>query len=46
MREMTELLRLLLPAFTPNFQDTPTSTVFGITVRPDGPMPATITSTR
>ncbi|MFI0778564.1 cytochrome P450 [Streptomyces sp. NPDC021212] len=46
MREMTELLQLLLPAFAPAFQATPAATVFGITVRPDGPMPATITPAR
>ncbi|WP_055554193.1 cytochrome P450 [Streptomyces sp. NBRC 110028] len=43
MRETTELLRHLLPAFTPAFHATPAATVFGFTVRPDGPMPATIT---
>ncbi|WP_254885381.1 cytochrome P450 [Streptomyces sp. NA02950] len=43
MREMTVLLEHLLPAFTPSFHTTPTSAVFGLTVRPDGPMPATIT---
>ncbi|MGW2324740.1 cytochrome P450 [Streptomyces sp. NPDC001700] len=46
MREMTALLGLLLPAFVPSFHATPTSTVFGITVRPEGPMPATITAVR
>ena len=44
VREMVELLKRLLPAFVPAFQATPTSTVFGITVRPEGPMPATITA--
>ncbi|MFF8003833.1 cytochrome P450 [Streptomyces sp. NPDC007917] len=43
MREMTVLLEHLLPAFTPSFRAAPTSAVFGLTVRPDGPTPATIT---
>ncbi|ASQ92053.1 cytochrome P450 [Streptomyces sp. 11-1-2] len=43
MREMTVVLEHLLPAFTPSFHAVPTSAVFGITVRPDGPTPATIT---
>ncbi|MEU5105179.1 MULTISPECIES: cytochrome P450 [unclassified Streptomyces] len=45
MREMIVLLEHLLPAFTPSFHTTPTSAVFGLTVRPDGPAPATITPT-
>lgn len=44
LRETTELLRHLLPAFAPAFHTTPAATAFGITVRPDGPMPATITA--
>ncbi|WAP53658.1 cytochrome P450 [Streptomyces sp. S465] len=45
MRETTVLLEHLLPAFTPSFHTTPASAVFGLTVRPDGPTPATITPT-
>ncbi|WP_372444763.1 cytochrome P450 [Streptomyces coffeae] len=43
MRETTVLLEHLLPAFTPSFHTTPASAFFGITVRPDGPTPASIT---
>lgn len=45
MREMTVFLEHLLPAFSPSFHTTPASPLFGFTVRPDGPMPATITPT-
>ncbi|MER6156514.1 cytochrome P450 [Streptomyces sp. NPDC001868] len=42
LRESTVLLEHLLPAHTPAFRSTPTRTVHGITVRPDGPTPATL----
>ncbi|MEU9859482.1 cytochrome P450 [Streptomyces sp. NPDC047971] len=42
LRESTVLLEHLLPAHTPRFQSTPTRTAYGITVRPDGPTPATV----
>ncbi|MFE5482768.1 cytochrome P450 [Streptomyces sp. NPDC056527] len=42
LRESTVLLEHLLPAHTPRFRSTPTRTVYGITVRPDGPTPATV----
>ncbi|WP_435861954.1 cytochrome P450 [Streptomyces sparsogenes] len=46
MREITVLLEHLLPAYVPSFQNTtPASAVFGFTVRPEGPAPATIGAT-
>ncbi|EST31678.1 cytochrome P450 [Streptomyces roseochromogenus] len=42
LRESTVLLEHLLPAHTLAFQSTPTKAVYGITVRPDGPTPATL----
>ncbi|MEV8406718.1 cytochrome P450 [Streptomyces niveus] len=42
LRESTVLLEHLLPAHTVNFSATPTRAVYGITVRPDGPTPATL----
>ncbi|MFI9273295.1 cytochrome P450 [Kitasatospora sp. NPDC052896] len=45
LREMTVLLDHLLPAFTPAPRTTvPARAVFAITVHPDGPIPATITT--
>ncbi|MGW4994617.1 cytochrome P450 [Streptomyces mirabilis] len=44
LRESTVLLEHLLPVHTPAFYSTPTKTVYGITVRPDGPTPATLVS--
>lgn len=43
LRESTVLLEHLLPAHTPAFHSAPTKAVYGITVRPDGPTPATLT---
>ncbi|OLZ70948.1 cytochrome P450 [Streptomyces sp. IMTB 2501] len=42
LRESTVLLERLLPAHTLAFQSTPTKAAYGITVRPDGPTPATL----
>ncbi|MGW3195584.1 cytochrome P450 [Streptomyces sp. NPDC001118] len=42
LRESTVLLEHLLPAHTVAFQSTPTKAAYGITVRPDGPTPATL----
>ncbi|MFF4835009.1 cytochrome P450 [Streptomyces sp. NPDC001315] len=42
LRESTVLLEHLLPAHTLAFSSTPTNAVYGITVRPDGPTPATL----
>ncbi|MDJ1137243.1 cytochrome P450 [Streptomyces iconiensis] len=42
LRESTVLLEHLLPTHTPVFRSTPTKTTYGITVRPDGPTPATL----
>ncbi|WP_371583523.1 cytochrome P450 [Streptomyces sp. NBC_01314] len=42
LRESTVLLEHLLPAHTPAFRSAPTKAVHGITVRPDGPTPATL----
>ncbi|MGW2746219.1 cytochrome P450 [Streptomyces sp. NPDC001450] len=42
LRETTILLEHLLPAHTLAFSSTPTKTSYGITVRPDGPTPATL----
>ncbi|MFE1983310.1 MULTISPECIES: cytochrome P450 [Streptomyces] len=44
LRESTVLLEHLLPVHTPAFHSTPTKAVYGITVRPDGPTPATLVS--
>jgi cytochrome P450 len=41
LRESTVLLEHLLPAHTLTFTSTPTRTAYGITIRPDGPTPAT-----
>lgn len=41
LRESTVLLELLLPTHTLTFSSTPTRTAYGITIRPDGPTPAT-----
>lgn len=42
LRESTVLLEHLLPVHTVAFHSTPTKAVYGITVRPDGPTPATL----
>ncbi|GAA2083570.1 cytochrome P450 [Streptomyces albiaxialis] len=42
LRESTSLLERLLPAHTPAFHATPTTTSFGFTVRPKGPTEATL----
>ncbi|MFF5481937.1 cytochrome P450 [Streptomyces sp. NPDC012935] len=42
LRESTVLLEHLLPAHVPVFSSTPEKTTYGITVRPDGPTPATL----
>ncbi|WP_405611876.1 cytochrome P450 [Streptomyces sp. NBC_01508] len=42
LRESTVLLEHLLPVHAPVFRSTPTKAAFGITVRPDGPTPATL----
>ncbi|WP_225821768.1 cytochrome P450 [Streptomyces naphthomycinicus] len=42
LRESTVLLEHLLPVHVPVFSATPTKAVYGITVRPDGPAPATL----
>ncbi|MEU6665978.1 cytochrome P450 [Streptomyces sp. NPDC046727] len=42
LRESTTLLEHLLPAHTVSFDSTPTKAAYGITVRPDGPTPATL----
>jgi cytochrome P450 len=44
LRESTVLLEHLLPVHTPAFHSTPTKAVYGITVRPDGPTPASLAS--
>ncbi|MFD9327962.1 cytochrome P450 [Streptomyces sp. NPDC060065] len=43
LRESTVLLEHLLPVHSLAFSSTPTKAVYGITVRPDGPTPATLT---
>ncbi|WP_329561554.1 cytochrome P450 [Kitasatospora sp. NBC_01266] len=43
LREMTALLELLLPAFTPVFTAAAPAPAFGFILRPDGPLTATIT---
>ncbi|MGV9263285.1 cytochrome P450 [Kitasatospora sp. NPDC003701] len=42
LRETTALLELLLPAYSPRFLSTPAGSAYSITVRPDGPTPATL----
>ncbi|MGW0555806.1 cytochrome P450 [Streptomyces sp. NPDC002926] len=42
LRESTVLLEHLLPVHTLAFSSTPTKAAYGITVRPDGPTPATL----
>lgn len=42
LRESTTLLEHLLPVHTLAFSSTPTKAEYGITVRPDGPTPATL----
>ncbi|MFE2101221.1 cytochrome P450 [Streptomyces sp. NPDC059468] len=42
LRETTILLEHLLPAHIPAFSSVPTKAAYGITVRPDGPTPATL----
>ncbi|MCX5193292.1 cytochrome P450 [Streptomyces sp. NBC_00249] len=42
LRETTVLLEHLLPAHTPRFRSVPDKAAYSITVRPDGPTPATL----
>ncbi|MFF9867138.1 cytochrome P450 [Streptomyces sp. NPDC013953] len=42
LRESTVLLEHLLPVHTPRFLAVPEKAAFGITVRPDGPVPAVL----
>lgn len=42
LRESTAFLELLLPAHVLDFEPVPTKTVYGITVRPEGPAVATL----
>ncbi|TDU79967.1 cytochrome P450 [Streptomyces sp. KS 21] len=42
LRESTVLLEHLLPAHTLTFHSVPTKAAYGITVRPDGPTPASL----
>ena len=42
LRESTVLLEHLLPAHILAFHSTPTKTAYSITIRPDGPTPATL----
>lgn len=44
LRESTVLLEHLLPAYTPAFRSVPEKAAYSITVRPDGPTPATLTA--
>lgn len=44
LREATVLLEHLLPAHTPSFLSVPANAAYSITVRPDGPTPATLTA--
>ncbi|MFJ8108229.1 cytochrome P450 [Streptomyces sp. NPDC096132] len=46
LRESTVLLEHLLPAHTLTLASTPTKTQYGISVRPDGPIPATLAPPR
>ncbi|WP_030671141.1 cytochrome P450 [Streptomyces sp. NRRL B-1347] len=43
LRESTALLEHLLPAHTPRFHSVPDRAAYSITVRPDGPTPASLT---
>ncbi|GGQ03671.1 MULTISPECIES: cytochrome P450 [Streptomyces] len=42
LRESTVLLEHLLPAHVPHFRSIPAGAAYGLTVRPDGPTPATL----
>lgn len=42
LRDSTVLLEHLLPAHTPRFRSVPAKAAYSITVRPDGPTPATL----
>ncbi|KJY29001.1 hypothetical protein VR46_37505, partial [Streptomyces sp. NRRL S-444] len=42
LRESTVLLEHLLPAHTLTFHSVPTKAAYSITVRPDGPTPASL----
>ncbi|MFE0510565.1 cytochrome P450 [Streptomyces sp. NPDC058964] len=42
LRESVALLEHLLPVHVPSLRSTPPKAVYGITVRPDGPVPATL----
>ncbi|GGV37730.1 cytochrome P450 [Streptomyces spectabilis] len=42
LRESTALLEHLLPAHTPRFHSVPEKSAYSITVRPDGPTPASL----
>ncbi|MFJ9592086.1 cytochrome P450 [Streptomyces virginiae] len=42
LRESTVLLEHLLPAHVPHFRSIPSGAAYGLTVRPDGPTPATL----
>ncbi|WP_316752143.1 cytochrome P450 [Streptomyces herbicida] len=46
LRESTVLLEHLLPVHIPAFSSAPTKAAYGITVRPDGPTPATLKAGR
>ncbi len=46
LRESTVLLERLLPAHIPAFESTPAKAAYSITVRPDGPTPATLRPSR
>ncbi|WKX73505.1 cytochrome P450 [Streptomyces sp. XD-27] len=46
LRESTLLLEHLLPAHTLTFRSTPTKAAYSLTVRPDGPTPATLAAER
>ncbi|MCB5179773.1 cytochrome P450 [Streptomyces antimicrobicus] len=43
LRESTALLEHLLPRYAPRLLSVPAGAAYGITVRPDGPVPATLT---
>ncbi|MCJ1676522.1 cytochrome P450 [Streptomyces sp. APSN-46.1] len=43
LRESIALLELLLPAYTVSFRSRPAGAAYSITVRPNGPTPATLT---
>nr|WP_328765120.1 cytochrome P450 [Streptomyces sp. NBC_00272] len=44
LRESTVLLEHLLPAHSPVLHSVPAKAAYSITVRPDGPVPATLTT--